>query len=165
MVTPYLPDPAQKEAGARRARWKVPAAGITLALFSFWLGIIWVATIPPMNSPDEPAYLQAVMETRNKRMLPEIHFDFSKNPADNLVGDPGDPAARAYAAQHNMNTGIRLVPYQNSQPPLYFMIAGPAAMLLPNDPQTILYAEQADFRPFRGRHGLLLLGGRPAARS
>jgi hypothetical protein len=95
-----------------------------------------------MNSPDEPAYLQAVMETRNKRMLPEIHFDFSKNPLDSIVGDPGDPAVRAYAARHNMNTSIRLVPYQNSQPPLYFMIAGPVATLLPSDPQTILYVSR-----------------------
>jgi hypothetical protein len=140
VVTPYLPDPALQTAGARRAGRELPTAGITLALLSFWLGLIWVATVPPMNAPDEPAYLQAIMETRNKRMIPEIHFDFGKNPADDLVGDPGDPAARAYAAQHNMDRGIRLMPYQNSQPPLYFIIAGPAAMLLPSDPQIITYA-------------------------
>jgi 4-amino-4-deoxy-L-arabinose transferase-like glycosyltransferase len=137
--TPYEPTTTSQATSARRSGRKLPRAGITVALVSLWLGIIWVATVPPMNAPDEPAYLQTVMETRNKRMLPEIHFDFSKNPLGDIVGDPGDPVARDYAARHNMAVSIRLVPYQNSQPPLYFMIVGPLAMLLPPDPQTILY--------------------------
>jgi 4-amino-4-deoxy-L-arabinose transferase-like glycosyltransferase len=41
-----------------------------------------------------------------------------------------------------MAVSIRLVPYQNSQPPLYFMVAGPVAMLLPSDPQIILYVSR-----------------------
>jgi 4-amino-4-deoxy-L-arabinose transferase-like glycosyltransferase len=113
---------------------------VTLA--SLWLGIMWVAAIPPMAAPDEPAYLQAVIETRNKRMIPESHFDFSTNPLGEPVGDPGDAAAREYAIQHNQGDSLRLTPYQNSQPPLYFMVTGPVAMLLPSDAQTILYASR-----------------------
>jgi hypothetical protein len=82
------------------------------------------------------------METRNKRMLPEIHFDFSRNASGELVGNPGDATARQYAMQHNQSDFIRLTPYQNSQPPIYFLLAGPIAMLLPNDPQIILYVSR-----------------------
>jgi hypothetical protein len=103
---------------------------------------MWMAAIPPMNAPDEPAYLQAVMETRNKRMLPEVHIDYSRNPLGDFVGEPGDRAAREYAAQHGIGGSIKLEAYQNSQPPLYFMVAGVVAMILPPDPQIILYVSR-----------------------
>jgi 4-amino-4-deoxy-L-arabinose transferase-like glycosyltransferase len=140
--TPYVPAPTPRPTGKARIILGSRGMGLIIALVSMWLSIIWVAVIPPMNAPDEPAYLQAVMETRNKRMLPEIHFDFSKNPFGDLRGDPGDAAVREYATQHNQGVSLRLTPYENSQPPLYFMITGPVAMLLPSDPQIILYVSR-----------------------
>src|SRR5690242_16062403 len=62
-----------------RAAWPGASAGLAVALVSLWLGVLWVAAIRPLNAPDETAYLQAVMQTRNERSLPEIHFDFSQN--------------------------------------------------------------------------------------
>src|SRR6478736_663308 len=89
VLTPYVPAPSvEKEDVRARTIFGVPRMGLVVALASLWLGIMWVGAVPPMNAPDEPAYLQAVMETRNKRMLPEIHFDFSKNASGHLVGDP-----------------------------------------------------------------------------
>ena len=145
VVTPYLPDVASGSTGrvrTARTRWRVPRAGLAVTLASLWLGIMWMAAIPPMAAPDELAYLQAVMETRNKRMIPESRFDFGTNPLGEPVGDPGDPAAREYAIQHNQGDSLRLTPYQNSQPPLYFMVTGPVAMLLPPEPQIILYVSR-----------------------
>ena len=175
VFTPYVPAPATERASKRSGTlFDLPKMGLVVALVSLWLGIMWVGAVPPLNAPDEPAYLQAVMETRNKRMLPEIHFDFSNNPSGTLVGEPGDAAAHEYALQHNQGDFIRLIPYQNSQPPLYFMIAGPAAMLLPSDPQIILYASRlisvllgagvvffswAAMRELAPRHAMWAVGG------
>src|SRR5215217_3965238 len=126
-------------AALHRSRRFRPSVGLALAALSFTLHLFWAATIRPLNAPDEPAYLQTVMQVRNGDLLPELHFDFTANPAGQLVGTPGDRDAQAYIQATGYTDPIRLMPYEAVQPPLYFWLAGGLARLLPPQPQTILY--------------------------
>jgi hypothetical protein len=110
-----------------------------VTLISFWVGLFWAAAIHPLGAPDEPAYLQAVMQTQQERRLPEIHFDFTTNPLGEVVGTPGNPAARAYIESVGMNDRLRLLAYENVQPPLYFLITGLITQFVPPIPTTVLY--------------------------
>ncbi len=113
--------------------------GVALALLSFGLGSIWALLIRPLNAPDETAYLQAVMQARAERRLPEIHFDFTTNPLGEVTGTPGNVEARAYIQRLGITDRIALIPYQNVQPPLYFLLTGLITQLVPPDPGLILY--------------------------
>src|SRR5437867_13394924 len=113
-MTPYLPteesaspksSPPEQPVQARAARG--PAiravrylttrqAGLIVAVLSLCLGLVWAAAISPLDAPDEPAHLQAIMEVRNKHMLPEVHYDF-RVPHARVIGTAGDTAARDYA--------------------------------------------------------------------
>jgi 4-amino-4-deoxy-L-arabinose transferase-like glycosyltransferase len=110
-----------------------------VALLSFGVGLFWAAAIRPLNAPDETAYLQAVMQTRQERRLPEIHFAFTANPQGEVVGTPGDAAAREYMQGQGITDPIQLLAYENVQPPLYFLITGLITQIVPPDPATILY--------------------------
>jgi hypothetical protein len=124
---------------------RLPASarpGLALALVGFWLGLIWLAAIRPFSAPDEPAYLQGVMQTQAEHILPELHFDFSANPAGEVVGTPGNAAARAYIAASGFNDRIRLLAYENVQPPLYFLIAGLVTQFVPPNPVVVLYVSR-----------------------
>lgn len=116
--------------------------GLALALVGFWLGLIWLAAIRPFSAPDEPAYLQAVMQTQTEHILPELHFDFTANPAGAVIGTPGNAAARAYIAASGYKDRIRLLAYENVQPPLYFLIAGLVTQFVPPNPVTVLYVSR-----------------------
>src|SRR5207249_2321881 len=80
---------------------------------------LWVVGIRPLNAPDEPAHLQAVMQVRKQHILPEIYFDFSKSTEQEVVLTPGDPAVRDYAAQNGIS--YTTTPYESRQPPLYYL--------------------------------------------
>jgi hypothetical protein len=112
--------------------------GFVLAIISFWLGVLWVAAIKPLDAPDEPAHLQTIMEVRRAHILPEVHYDLSQ-PGGIVIGTPGDAAARDYAVAHGINDGFRLTPYESIQPPLYYVICGLLAGLVEPNPQTVLY--------------------------
>src|SRR5947209_6640627 len=100
-LAPWLPDPRptglrQLAPGKRRLPRLRPGPGLVLALISFWLGLLWVAAIPPLGAPDEPAHLQAVMQVRKQHILPEVHYDFSADPQGQIVGTPADAATQEY---------------------------------------------------------------------
>ena len=110
--------------------------GLLLLALSFGLGTLWAAAIRPLDAPDEPAHLQAIMEVRKQYRLPEIHFDVG-NPPGGVIGAPGDQAVRDYAV--SLKNPYSLVPYESTQPPLYYLAAGLVALPFPPDPQTVLY--------------------------
>jgi 4-amino-4-deoxy-L-arabinose transferase-like glycosyltransferase len=112
--------------------------GMMAALASVMLGLMWSAAVAPLNAPDEPAHLQAVMQVRKQGILPEIHFD-PGNPAGEIVGQPGDEAARQYAISLNKTDPYLLIPYESSQPPLHYVVAAALSLPFPPEPHLMLY--------------------------
>ncbi len=94
----------------------------------------------PLDAPDEIAHLEAVMDVRKKHIVPEIHFDFNQTGVEiPVVGNPGDQAVRDYALSFGKVDPHRLVPYESTQPPLYYIVAGLLAHVVPPDPPVMLY--------------------------
>jgi 4-amino-4-deoxy-L-arabinose transferase-like glycosyltransferase len=110
--------------------------GALLALLSLVLGMLWAITIKPLDAPDEPAHLQAIMQVRKQHILPEVHYDTGK-PIGNTIETSGDQAVREYAAR--VKNPYPLAPYESTQPPLYYVVAGVAALAFPADPPVVLY--------------------------
>jgi hypothetical protein len=100
---------------------------------------MWAAAIRPFNAPDEPAYLQTVVQVRKEHSLPEVHFDFTHNPRGEVIGAPGDQAVRDYAARAGVADPIRQLAYQTVQPPLYFFITTLVTQFVQPDPPVMLY--------------------------
>ncbi len=113
--------------------------GLSLALISFWLGLLWLSTIRPFNAPDEPAHLQAIMQVRIANILPEVHYDFSTDPKGRIVNTPVDQATYDYIVSSGTNSPDRLIPNESVQPPLYYGIVGLVLHLFPANPQLMLY--------------------------
>jgi 4-amino-4-deoxy-L-arabinose transferase-like glycosyltransferase len=141
----HLPAPAPQARAGRWARlrgaWRrfTHQRGLALALVSFWLNLLWVAAVQPLDAPDEPAHLKAIMTFRTQLVLHEIHFVFVTTPPWSLVGTPGDPATVDYARSRGIQDTYMLLPYESAQPPLYYLVAGIAAHLVPPNPQPVLY--------------------------
>lgn len=112
--------------------------GLALAVGSFLLNALWVVAVVPLDAPDEPAHLQAVVEVRNKHILPEIHYDFS-DPEGKVVGTPGDRAVQDYTVAQGFYHPYDSIPYESMQPPLYYLVVGLAAHAVPSTPQVALY--------------------------
>jgi hypothetical protein len=116
--------------------------GLILAIVSFLLGLVWLAVIQPLDAPDEPGHLQAIMQVRKQHMVPEIHF-LPTTPAAVMTTPPPDTETRTYVEQLLSKLPVQdqhfLVPYESFQPPLYYLTVGLVAQLFPPDPQTVLY--------------------------
>ncbi len=116
---------------------RIPA-GVWPAVLTFLLSLLWICAVAPLRAPDEPAHLQTLMEVRSGRLLPEVHWRFTPAGAQ-MVGAPGNVATRAYARNRAVVTPDLLVPYETSQPPLYYWVAGTVARLFPPYPSVVLY--------------------------
>lgn len=122
--------------------------GLLVTLLAASLGVVWAFAIKPLNAPDEPMHLQAVMHVRNLGTLPEVHYDFREDPDGRVINTYIDEATQAYGRSLGMSDTYRslevtdayaLGPHQNIQQPLYYALTGFLAMFVPNDPQVILY--------------------------
>jgi small subunit ribosomal protein S36 len=115
--------------------------GFILAAINFCIGLVWMVVIPPLDAPDEPGHLQAIMQVRKQHILPEAHYT-PTSPAG-VTGPPSDSETRAYIAKIiprlPVNEVYFTLPYESFQPPLYYLAAGLAAQVVPPNPQTILY--------------------------
>ncbi len=128
---PRLPDRALLRRLSRRQ-------GLALAVSSFFLILLWTAATKPLNAPDEPAHIQAVMQVRKQLILPEVHY----NPGDShttVIGHPIDEGTVAYSMALGRTDWWMITPYEATQPPLYYLLAGGAALLVPPTPQAVLY--------------------------
>jgi hypothetical protein len=98
--------------------------------------------VAPFDAPDEPAHLLAIMEVRKGKLLPQFTYDPGES-IDEMIEKYGDPEVAKYVASVWPSlTGpgtYNLVPYESTQPPLYYIAAGVAANLVPADPQAVLY--------------------------
>ena len=115
--------------------------GLILAAVNFCLGLVWMAVILPLDAPDEPGHLQAIMQVRKQYILPEVHY-VPSNPVG-VIGPPSDPETRGYITQLLPKLPVTeqyfVVPYESFQPPLYYLTAGLIAQLVPAKPQIVLY--------------------------
>src|SRR5580704_11003962 len=116
--------------------------GLILAAINFCLGLVWMAVIQPMDAPDEPGHLQAIMQVRKQYILPEIHYA-PGNRGHEILGPSSDPETRAYIAKLlpklPVNEQYFPVPYESFQPPLYYLTAGLVTQAVPARPQIVLY--------------------------
>ena len=134
-----LRPPAAGQPPARPARTRTSRQpGLALAGLSFLLGLFWLAAIKPLNTPDAPAHLQAIMQVRQDHILPEVHFAVVDGNW-RLVGPPENPAVKAYAMGLGRTDPYTLLPYESSQPPLFYLVAAFAGLPFPAVPQTLLY--------------------------
>lgn len=53
--------------------------GFILAVINFCVGLVWMAVILPLDAPDEPGHLQAIMQVRKQHILPEMHLQPAVN--------------------------------------------------------------------------------------
>ena len=116
--------------------------GFILAAVNFCLGLVWMIAIPPLDAPDEPAHLEAIMQVRKEHRLPEVHFTLGSR-AGEIIGSPSDAETRAYILRGRsklpVNDEYVALPYKSVQPPLYYVAAGLVAQLVPPDPRAVLY--------------------------
>jgi hypothetical protein len=68
--------------------------GFILAAINFCLGLVWMTVIRPLDAPDEPAHLEAIMQVRKEYKLPKVHFAPGSR-AGEIIGSPSDAETRA----------------------------------------------------------------------
>jgi 4-amino-4-deoxy-L-arabinose transferase-like glycosyltransferase len=103
------------------------------------LGIVWAFAVEPLNAPDEPAHIQAILQVRNYGILPEVHYDFSRVKTGQVVNTPVDQDVVTYTRSHGLTVQSYLDPNESTQPPLYYLLLGTLTRPLPPDPPVILY--------------------------
>lgn len=113
--------------------------GLALALLSFCLTLVWVITTRPLNTPDEPAHLQAIAEIQQTHKLPEVHVDYSRTALGDLGFTAGSEIIRGYARSLEMHDPFILMPYESMQPPLYYVAAAIASAPADGNPVAIMY--------------------------
>jgi hypothetical protein len=115
--------------------------GLVLAAIHFCIGVVWMMVAKPLDAPDEPGHLGAIMQVRKQHILPEIHYD--PRTSVGVTGPASDPETHAYIANVSPNLPVYEqyfpFPYEAFQPPLYYLVAGIIAQPLPSDPRTVLY--------------------------
>jgi hypothetical protein len=125
-----------------------------------------MTVIRPLDAPDEPAHLEAIMQVRKEHKLPEVHFT-PGNRVGEIIGSPSDAETRAYILKRRsklpVNNDYVVLPYKSVQPPLYYVAAGLVAQLVPADPRTVLYVGwqlENSFRKHRSWRSLRLARSR-----
>src|SRR5580765_6884353 len=116
--------------------------GFILAAINFCLGLVWMSVIRPLDAPDEPAHLEAIMQVRKEHKLPEVHFAPGSRVGE-IIGSSSDAETRAYILRRRsklpVNDEYVVLPYKSVQPPLYYVAAGLVAQLVPPNPRSVLY--------------------------
>ena len=115
--------------------------GLILAVINFSLGLVWLVVIQPLDSPDEPGHLQAIMQVRKQYIVPKVHYD--PDSAVGVVGPQSDPETRTYIEKLLPKLPVTeqyfVLPYESFQPPLYYLTAGLVTQPVPPDPRMVLY--------------------------
>jgi 4-amino-4-deoxy-L-arabinose transferase-like glycosyltransferase len=117
--------------------------GFILAVVNFCVGLVWMTVILPLDAPDSPAHLQAIMQVRKHNILPREELHPSSDSAGEIILPPRDPQTLAYIRMIRQELPVNdhyvAIPYKSVQPPLYYIIAGLVAHIAPPDPQTVMY--------------------------
>ena len=119
--------------GLARAAPFVVAA---LVAFTLARGLIWAYLVPALDAPDEPSHLIAIAQMRAIHGLPVAIILDPNTVSENST--PRPPALRDYLAGYGY-THFRALPYESTQPPLYYALCAALTAPLPDDPETLLY--------------------------
>ena len=110
-----------------------------ILVFTLLRGIAWVFIIIPLDAPDEPSHLMTVVQVRTYHTIPVAHL-LSPN-AVSADSTPRPQWLLDYFSQPPRNfTRFRALPYEATQPPLYYLLCAALTLPLPDDPLTLLYA-------------------------
>jgi Predicted membrane protein (DUF2142) len=119
----------------RYQQWLLAA----MLAFTLLRGTAWAFIIPPLDAPDEPSHLMVVAQMRTYHVLPVAHL-LSPN-AVSADSTPRPQWLLDYFSQPPRHfTRFRALPYESTQPPLYYLLCAALTLPLPDDPQTLLYA-------------------------
>jgi hypothetical protein len=126
------PVAAAPAAPARAAPYVVAA----LVAFTLVRGLIWAYLVPALDAPDEPSHLIAVAQMRAIHGLPVAIILDPNTVSENSTPRPA--ALREYLTRYGY-THFRALPYESTQPPLYYALCAALTAPLPDDPETLLY--------------------------
>src|SRR4051794_9958239 len=102
-----------------------------LLLGTLLKGIIWSFVVPPFDAPDEPSHFNYVMQIRSQHSLPVVVMDAPTN-LRIPPSTPVDAASASLFARYGY-TGFEAMPYESTQPPLYYFVAALLTAPLPED--------------------------------
>jgi 4-amino-4-deoxy-L-arabinose transferase-like glycosyltransferase len=109
-----------------------------LLLGTLLKGVVWAFFLWPLDAPDEPSHFNHVMQIHTNHALPAVYMaapDFMRTPPST----PQDPDTRAFLEHYGFNA-FRAMPYESSQPPLYYLTAALFVAPLSEDRLTLMYA-------------------------
>lgn len=100
-------------------------------------GVLWSQLIFPLDAPDEPSHFNYVMQVHAFHKLPQVFISGPGHLDRPSTGQ--DPATRDMLDFYGF-TEFRGMPYESTQPPLYYV--GTALLLVPlgEDRLTLMYA-------------------------
>lgn len=111
---------------------------VALLILTLVKGALWALLIPPLHAPDEPSHFIAVMQVRTNHSLPVIVM-----PSPTTMTAPPstavDPATARFIAARGYH-GFEAMPYESSQPPLYYVVAAMLTSPIGEDRELLLFA-------------------------
>ncbi len=138
----------QIESVAPQPAARVAARSSTSDRTKLWLGLLllgtllkgvgWVFLIYPLDAPDEPSHFNHILQIRTNHALPAIVMgapNFMRVPPST----PQDPVTRAFLEHYGFNA-FRAMPYESSQPPLYYVTAAIFLAPVGEDRLALMYA-------------------------
>lgn len=100
-------------------------------------GILWSQLVFPLDAPDEPSHFNYVMQVHAYHTLPRV---FMTSPSRmSKASTPQDAATRAMLNHYGF-TQFRGMPYESTQPPLYYAVAAVLIAPLGEDRLMLMYA-------------------------
>lgn len=124
-----LAEAATTRAGARRS-------GLLLGLLllgTLLKGVVWSQLIFPLDAPDEPSHFNYVMQVHSFHKLPQV---FISGPGHLDRPSTGQDSQTRDMLDYFGFTEFRGMPYESSQPPLYYV--GVALLIAPLDENRLL---------------------------
>jgi 4-amino-4-deoxy-L-arabinose transferase-like glycosyltransferase len=109
-----------------------------LLLATLLKGVLWVFLIYPLDAPDEPSHFNHVMQIHRYHELPAILL-LSPTYAPIPPSTRQDGATYIFLQHYGFNA-FRSVPYESSQPPLYYVAGALMVAPLGEDRLTLMYA-------------------------
>ncbi len=152
LPAPAHPNPSRREGNTQPTTLPAGGAGggsgfsryrawllAAILIFTLLRGIAWVFIIIPLDAPDEPSHLMTVVQIRTYHTLPVADLL-----SPDTVGSDSTPRPQwllDYFSQPPRHfTRFRALPYEATQPPIYYLLCAALALPLPDDPLTLLYA-------------------------
>src|SRR5207248_5908169 len=135
-ATESLPGPTSRIARWTRKQRTSLLLGLLL-LCTLLKGVLWSQLIFPLDAPDEPSHFNYVMQVHSYHKLPQV---FMPSPAHAIRPSTAqDPATRTMLNYYGF-VAFRGLPYEDTQPPLYYVAATLLIAPLDEDRTRLMYA-------------------------